>query len=102
MNVGGVSFLRAQRGGARYLCSWSASPTAAAAAAWHRHGGGFWLHKARGQHLLTNPRVLDAIVAHAALRSARSTPSQPSPPASASRTSSRSPPTRSTECLKEK
>ncbi|KAF0889545.1 hypothetical protein E2562_026959 [Oryza meyeriana var. granulata] len=37
----------------------------AAAEAWDRR---FRLHKPRGQHLLTNPRVLDAIVRRAALR----------------------------------
>uniref|UniRef100_A0A0E0Q8T8 rRNA adenine N(6)-methyltransferase n=1 Tax=Oryza rufipogon TaxID=4529 RepID=A0A0E0Q8T8_ORYRU len=41
------------------------APSPAAAEAWD---GRFRLHKPRGQHLLTNPRVLDAIVRRAALR----------------------------------
>jgi 18S rRNA (adenine1779-N6/adenine1780-N6)-dimethyltransferase len=46
----------------RSFCTSSSSP---ASEAWD---GRFRLHKPRGQHLLTNPRVLDAIVRHAALR----------------------------------
>jgi 18S rRNA (adenine1779-N6/adenine1780-N6)-dimethyltransferase len=45
-----------------FCTSSSSSP---ASEAWD---GRFRLHKPRGQHLLTNPRILDAIVRHAALR----------------------------------
>ncbi|KAM0874183.1 hypothetical protein ACQ4PT_037646 [Festuca glaucescens] len=45
-----------------HVCTSSSSP---ASEAWD---GRFRLHKPRGQHLLTNPRILDAIVRHAALR----------------------------------
>uniref|UniRef100_J3ML80 rRNA adenine N(6)-methyltransferase n=1 Tax=Oryza brachyantha TaxID=4533 RepID=J3ML80_ORYBR len=45
--------------------SFSSSSSPEAAEAWD---GRFRLHKPRGQHLLTNPRVLDAIVRRAALR----------------------------------
>ena len=58
-----VSSLRAHRAARlRSFCTSSSSP---ASEAWD---GRFRLHKPRGQHLLTNPRVLDAIVRHAALR----------------------------------
>ncbi|XP_047062470.1 ribosomal RNA small subunit methyltransferase, mitochondrial-like [Lolium rigidum] len=43
----------------------SSSSSSPASEAWD---GRFRLHKPRGQHLLTNPRILDAIVRHAALR----------------------------------
>uniref|UniRef100_A0A453BEZ0 rRNA adenine N(6)-methyltransferase n=1 Tax=Aegilops tauschii subsp. strangulata TaxID=200361 RepID=A0A453BEZ0_AEGTS len=46
------------------LAAFSAS-SSLASEAWD---GRFRLHKPRGQHLLTNPRVLDAIARHAALR----------------------------------
>lgn len=55
-----VSARRAARHSCR-LCSSSASE------AWD--GPSFRLHKRRGQHLLTNPRVLDAIVRRAAISS---------------------------------
>ncbi|KAL6656587.1 hypothetical protein ACP70R_004367 [Stipagrostis hirtigluma subsp. patula] len=60
----------AVRHGYLYFCSTTASSsfsttTAAPSEAWD---GRFRLHKPRGQHLLTNPRVLDAIARHAALR----------------------------------
>ncbi|CAL5083163.1 unnamed protein product [Urochloa decumbens] len=42
----------------------TSSPEAAASEAWD---GRFRLHKPRGQHLLTNPRVLDAIASRAAI-----------------------------------
>uniref|UniRef100_A0ACD5UM31 Uncharacterized protein n=1 Tax=Avena sativa TaxID=4498 RepID=A0ACD5UM31_AVESA len=54
-----VSSLRTRLGS---FCTSSSSP---ASEAWD---GRFRLHKPRGQHLLTNPRVLEAIVRHAALR----------------------------------
>ncbi|KAL6840690.1 hypothetical protein ACP4OV_029554 [Aristida adscensionis] len=67
---GAVSALRARRAaGHGYIAfsfySSSSTTTAAASEAWD---GRFRLHKPRGQHLLTNPRVLDAIARHAALR----------------------------------
>ncbi|CAN6205494.1 unnamed protein product [Urochloa humidicola] len=46
----------------------SSSEAAAAAAASEAWDGRFRLHKPRGQHLLTNPRVLDAIARRAAIR----------------------------------
>uniref|UniRef100_A0ACD5U7D2 Uncharacterized protein n=2 Tax=Avena sativa TaxID=4498 RepID=A0ACD5U7D2_AVESA len=49
----------------RHLGSFCTSSSSPASEAWD---GRFRLHKPRGQHLLTNPRVLDAIVRHAALR----------------------------------
>jgi 18S rRNA (adenine1779-N6/adenine1780-N6)-dimethyltransferase len=48
-----------------HLAAAATAPSPAAAEAWD---GRFRLHKPRGQHLLTNPRVLDAIVRRAALR----------------------------------
>jgi 18S rRNA (adenine1779-N6/adenine1780-N6)-dimethyltransferase len=51
-----------------YTTTTSSSPEVGASAseAWD---GRFRLHKPRGQHLLTNPRVLDAIVRRAAISS---------------------------------
>uniref|UniRef100_A0A0E0LL44 rRNA adenine N(6)-methyltransferase n=1 Tax=Oryza punctata TaxID=4537 RepID=A0A0E0LL44_ORYPU len=48
-----------------HLAAAAAASSPAAAEAWD---GRFRLHKPRGQHLLTNPRVLDAIAHRAALR----------------------------------
>lgn len=45
----------------------SSSPPEFAASASEAWDGRFRLHKPRGQHLLTNPRVLDAIARHAAI-----------------------------------
>uniref|UniRef100_A0A0D9WZB2 rRNA adenine N(6)-methyltransferase n=1 Tax=Leersia perrieri TaxID=77586 RepID=A0A0D9WZB2_9ORYZ len=61
-----VSSIRSRRHVARLGFSRAAaSSSQAAVEAWD---GRFRLHKPRGQHLLTNPRVLDAIARHAALR----------------------------------
>ncbi|KAK3125107.1 hypothetical protein QOZ80_7BG0600060 [Eleusine coracana subsp. coracana] len=46
----------------------SSAEAAAAAASLEKWDGRFRLHKPRGQHLLTNPRVLDAIARRAALQ----------------------------------
>lgn len=50
---------------ASFYASSSLSSSSLASQAWD---GRFRLHKPRGQHLLTNPRVLDAIARHSALR----------------------------------
>ncbi|VAH29669.1 unnamed protein product [Triticum turgidum subsp. durum] len=50
---------------AAFSSSSSFSSSSLASEAWD---GRFRLHKPRGQHLLTNPRVLNAIARHAALR----------------------------------
>ena len=47
------------------LASYLLSSSSLASEAWD---GRFRLHKPRGQNLLTNPRVLDAIARHVALR----------------------------------
>ncbi|GJN11672.1 hypothetical protein PR202_ga29879 [Eleusine coracana subsp. coracana] len=50
------------------FCTTSTSSSAEAAAAAEKWDGRFRLHKPRGQHLLTNARVLDAIARRAALQ----------------------------------
>ncbi|XP_062189557.1 ribosomal RNA small subunit methyltransferase, mitochondrial-like [Phragmites australis] len=60
-----VSTLRSRRAVGYFCTTTSSSSPAAASEAWD---GRFRLHKLRGQHLLTNPRVLDAIARRAALR----------------------------------
>uniref|UniRef100_A0A0E0EBU0 rRNA adenine N(6)-methyltransferase n=1 Tax=Oryza meridionalis TaxID=40149 RepID=A0A0E0EBU0_9ORYZ len=52
----------------RHVARLAAAATAASPAAAEAWDGRFRLHKPRGQHLLTNPRVLDAIARRAALR----------------------------------
>ncbi|KAE8798872.1 Dimethyladenosine transferase [Hordeum vulgare] len=54
--------------GARLASLYASSSLSSSSLATEAWDGRFRLHKPRGQHLLTNPRVLDAIVRHAALR----------------------------------
>ncbi|KAJ1291044.1 hypothetical protein BS78_02G289400 [Paspalum vaginatum] len=61
-----VSCLWARRGVIRAYSSTITSPEAGAAEA-EAWDGRFRLHKPRGQHLLTNPRVLDAIARRASI-----------------------------------
>ena len=62
-----ASCLWARRGVRRAYSSTTTSPVAGTSAAAEAWDGRFRLHKPRGQHLLTNPRVLDAIARRASI-----------------------------------